>query len=652
MATDGTVTSTFYNSADATGSVVAVDQENVDGTSTITTFGADGSSSSITYTGPDGTGSPGPLTLSNAGTFSPGDTIDTPTTVTLGTSSVVFPATRVPFPGTAQTLPLLGIPVTVSSGAFEDINSSSSADGAFALQQIGGFGTYGVGTYPVGSQGSLVVGEQTDQAGSFSDALPVTIYPATGGLDLSGTINVSGVVYAPAVATYDEPLEFGQLHVGDTRTLNVSYTNTATPGAYTDNLEVGGFTLSTTSAKVGNSTSPYFTATQTGSLDLAPGQTGSLKVTLTALQPGFRAIAGGPVIPLASHDSAQADVALPFNYMQVAADIYGYASPQVSTSGQPAQVTRSGNTYVVDLGTITPGSFPAGVNILLNNGPPFTTGLDEQINYVDSLGGSFTYAGSGFGIYENGNDTVTDTLSGTSSFLLEAAPDTSMSGSHTETVTISPTSDDSFSTTALPTITVEIVDSVACYVRGTLIRTEGGQVPVEALAAGDRVVTASGERRPVRWIGRRSYGGPFLAANPNVQPIRFFAGSLGDGLPRRDLLVSPEHAMFLDGVLVPAKLLVNGETVVQETGLATVDYFHVELDSHDVLLAEDAPSESFVDCDSRGMFQNAHTFAGTAPRWSFCAPRVEDGPVLARIRDRLRPRRSAAALSTVRGHLD
>ncbi len=137
-----------------------------------------------------------------------------------------------------------------------------------------------------------------------------------------------------------------------------------------------------------------------------------------------------------------------------------------------------------------------------------------------------------------------------------------------------------------------------------------------------------------------------------MQPVRFRAGSLGDGLPRRDLLVSPEHAMVLDGVLVPARLLLNGDTIVQETDLPTVEYFHVELASHDVLLAEGAPSETFVDCDSRGMFQNAHTFAGDAPRWSFCAPRVEDGPVLARINERLRLRVHAAAPAAAFGHLD
>jgi hypothetical protein len=181
--------------------------------------------------------------------------------------------------------------------------------------------------------------------------------------------------------------------------------------------------------------------------------------------------------------------------------------------------------------------------------------------------------------------------------------------------------------------------SVACYCAGTRILMQQGERLIETVAAGDLVMTGSGQCRPIKWIGQRTYAGRFLASNPDIQPIRFGAGSLGNSLPRRDLLVSPKHAMFLDGLLVPAYCLVNGSTIVPERKLVRVDYFHVELDSHDVIMAEGAPSESFLDDDSRGMFHNASEFAALYPDapqpGTFCALRVTDGYQLEAIRRRL-----------------
>jgi autotransporter-associated beta strand protein len=204
---------------------------------------------------------------------------------------------------------------------------------------------------------------------------------------------------------------------------------------------------------------------------------------------------------------------------------------------------------------------------------------------------------------------------------------------------------------------------VACYCAGTLIETTGGQQAVEALKIGDEVVTMSGVARPIKWIGRRSYGGRFVMGRKDILPICFKAGSLGENVPKRDLWISPHHAMYLQGVLIEARDLVNNASIVQAEEVEKVEYFHIELDSHGVIIAEGSLSETFVDDNSRGIFHNAHEYPALYPDAEdaparYCAPRRSDGYEVETARRLIGARAGLQTLDqspridTLRGYID
>lgn len=147
-------------------------------------------------------------------------------------------------------------------------------------------------------------------------------------------------------------------------------------------------------------------------------------------------------------------------------------------------------------------------------------------------------------------------------------------------------------------------DTPVCLLEGTRVLTPDGERLVEDLRAGDRVITADGTAAPIRWIGytRASRARPDQLA---ILPIRIRAGALGENMPARDLLLSSDHAVFIDGTLVQAGALVNGCSVVREwTAPTTFTYYHVELEAHALIVAEGTPVESFVDNVERMTFDN------------------------------------------------
>jgi hypothetical protein len=181
-----------------------------------------------------------------------------------------------------------------------------------------------------------------------------------------------------------------------------------------------------------------------------------------------------------------------------------------------------------------------------------------------------------------------------------------------------------------------------CFCAGTRIAMADGYKLVEDIVAGDKVLRAEGGETEVKWLGRQSVDTRF--AHPKLaSPIRIRKGALGDNLPERDLRLSGDHAIGIDGVLVTASALVNGTTIIQEPDMPMdgFTYYHVETEAHELILAEGLPSESFVDFNGQ-IFDNARERPADKAIAEMTAPRITSARMLPpSIRDRVTPTKAA-----------
>ena len=208
---------------------------------------------------------------------------------------------------------------------------------------------------------------------------------------------------------------------------------------------------------------------------------------------------------------------------------------------------------------------------------------------------------------------------------------------------------------------IEAASQVSCFVEGTRIAVPDGEDrAVEELTAGDLIMTASGTARPIVWVGRRMVDCARHPAQRSVWPVRIAAHAFAEGVPARDLCLSPDHGVLAGDALMRIGHLCNGLTIVQEK-VETVTYYHIELETHDVLLAEGLAAETYLDTDGRANFETAGAVvrlhpdfgsgsADVAAIWEMfgCAPLVVAGPRLDQERRRLAAR--AVALNPACGH--
>jgi hypothetical protein len=169
-----------------------------------------------------------------------------------------------------------------------------------------------------------------------------------------------------------------------------------------------------------------------------------------------------------------------------------------------------------------------------------------------------------------------------------------------------------------------LITEAPCFCRGTLILTDRGEVLVEALAIGDKVRTLAGALKPITWIG---YGRRLITAlSRNARPMIVRRDALADGVPCRDLRLTRAHSLYLDDILVPVEYLLNGCSVLWDESAREVEFYHIELRDHDVLIADGAPAESYREDGNRALFDNPDPPRFTTAESPWFAPVRTGGP--------------------------
>jgi T5SS/PEP-CTERM-associated repeat protein len=463
--------------------------------------------------------------------------------------------------------------------------STLSADGGLTIGDAGtGTGTIG-DSATVSVDGTLVIGETgTGAATVTGGSLSVDGMLIVGGAG-SGTLAVGGG--AEVSATGESLIEIGAT-AGASGSIDVSGASASLSG---QKLDVGGTGISAGGSGV-----------------LSIGSGGSVDVLgATVWNSGQITLSGG----ILSASPVTVDGAL---------SGYGTVDGTIDDDGQ---VTVNGGLLVLTGGIAGTGTLAFQGTASLAVGAPGTIGISLPVTGLADgdrieLGGLTIESAA---LTSPGTITVTTT---STPFVLS---DVTFAAGASHILT-----------TGSDAVSGEYYFQVACFAAGTRIAVPRGDVAVEDLRAGENVLLAAGGVAEVRWIGRRTIDARRHPDPRRVWPVRIAADAFGAGRPHRDLFLSPDHAVFVEDVLIPVKHLINGQTIVQ-VAVDAVTYYHVELPRHDVVLAEGLPVESYLDIGDRRDFANGGTAVRLHPdlsarAWGALgyAPLIVTGPELDRAR--------------------
>lgn len=189
---------------------------------------------------------------------------------------------------------------------------------------------------------------------------------------------------------------------------------------------------------------------------------------------------------------------------------------------------------------------------------------------------------------------------GSSNFALPNLSDTVVAGSG---------GSQSFGKTYGSNTAILSVSDAACFCRGSRIRTARGDIPIEEIQIGDHIVVfdddvTKGTTRQVTWVGQsRAVVRSRLPNDEAGYPVRLLKGAIAHNVPYKDMLITSEHCLFLDGRFVPVRMLVNGRSIFFDKSIASYDYYHVETEDHSVIMADGVLTESYFDTGNRFAFK-------------------------------------------------
>ncbi|MEL6437908.1 MAG: Hint domain-containing protein [Cyanobacteria bacterium J06621_8] len=270
--------------------------------------------------------------------------------------------------------------------------------------------------------------------------------------------------------------------------------------------------------------------------------------------------------------------------------------------------------------------FPAGTIIAAGEHVTIVGGWDngalpDGFFELGATGGTWNNGGEEI-ILSDGTNTIVATYGSFESGDIPVGAASEDFGNDTDGQSIrrSPDGSDTF---AVATPTPE------CFLTGTRILTENGYKLVEDLKIGERVQTAEGKLELIKWIGHQTINPNQVTNSLRGYPVLIKAGALGNNLPHRDLFVSPDHSLWVDGLLINAGALVNDVSIIKTEPQETFIYYHIELENHCLLLAEGTAAESYLpQKENREEYDNYAEYEALYPQgsnlmlWPMDYPRI------------------------------